>query len=41
MISTELTELLKDSNIEEADMQTILQSLRALADKGDSEAREG
>jgi hypothetical protein len=31
--------LLKDSNIHEADRQTILQSLRTLADKGDLTAR--
>lgn len=39
MISTELTALLKGSNIQEADRRTILQSLRALADKGDLTAR--
>lgn len=37
MISTELTELLKDSNLQEADRQTLLWSLRELADKGDLE----
>jgi len=39
MITTELTELLKDPSIKEADRQTILQSLRTLADKGDLTAR--
>jgi hypothetical protein len=38
-ITTELTELLKDPSIKEADRQTILQSLRTLADKGDLTAR--
>lgn len=39
MIATELTELLKDPDIQEADRQTILRSLRTLADKGDLTAR--
>jgi hypothetical protein len=39
MIATELTELLKDSNIQEADRQTILRSLRELADTGNQEAK--
>jgi hypothetical protein len=39
VISTELTELLKDSSIEESDRQTIMQTLRQLADKGDATAR--
>jgi len=39
MISTELTELLKDSKIEESHRQTILRSLQALAEKGDVTAR--
>jgi len=39
MIAAELTELLKDSNVEESDRQTILRSLKALADKGGVTAR--
>jgi len=39
MIATELTDLLKDPDIKEGDRQTILQSLRTLADKGDLTAR--
>jgi hypothetical protein len=39
MITAELTELLKDPGIGESDRQTILQTLRQLADKGDVTAR--
>jgi hypothetical protein len=39
VITAELTELLKDPGIGESDRQTILQTLRQLADKGDATAR--
>jgi hypothetical protein len=36
---TELTQVLRDSNVSQDDRQAILNSLRDLADKGDTEAR--